>query len=149
MIKIAVLLGTQEFEFNRIYKYLSKLSGEYKIFIQRKDKTKIDFKYYIIDDYNYDEVIHKADVCIVHGGAGTIFKCLNENKKIIIFPRLKKYNEHIDDHQKELADKITKMGLAIKATNNIQSDIEIAIKYKNKKYKNNFKNKVFLSKIQT
>ena len=52
MIKIAVLLGTQEFEFNRIYKYLSKLSGEYKIFIQRKDKTKIDFKYYIIDDYN-------------------------------------------------------------------------------------------------
>ena len=67
-----------------------------KIFIQRKDKTKIDFEYYIIDDYNYDEVIHNADVCIVHGGAGTIFKCLNENKKIIIFPRLKKYDEHVD-----------------------------------------------------
>lgn len=43
----------------------------------------------------YDE----ADVIITHAGAGTIYKLLEKNKKIIVFPN----SDRIDKHQFEIA----------------------------------------------
>ena len=40
---------------------------------------------------------------ILHGGVGTIMQGLRINKPIIVVPRLKAYNEHVDDHQLEAA----------------------------------------------
>ena len=54
------------------------------------------------------ELYEKARVIVTHGGAGTILTLSNFNKKIIVVPRLKKFNEHVDDHQLELAEFLEK-----------------------------------------
>ena len=57
--------------------------------------------------------IRDSDIIITHGGIGTIVESLNENKIIIIVPRLKRYNEAIDDHQCEIMDKLSECNVII------------------------------------
>ena len=50
----------------------------------------------------------EATLIITHGGVGSIVSALKKNKKVIVVPRLKKYNEHIDDHQLEIVEEFKK-----------------------------------------
>ena len=43
----------------------------------------------------YDE----ARIVITHGGPASFMAALERNKTPIVMPRLKKYNEHVNDHQ--------------------------------------------------
>lgn len=43
--------------------------------------------------------IMEADIVVSHGASGSIMKALNAGKKVIAVTRLKKYGEHINDHQ--------------------------------------------------
>jgi len=52
----------------------------------------------ILDLYKTSRVI------ITHAGAGTLLTLFNYKKHIIVVPRLKRFNEVIDDHQLELAE---------------------------------------------
>lgn len=45
----------------------------------------------------------KSDLVITHSGVGTIINAINLKKPIIVFPRLKMYKEHVDNHQLEIA----------------------------------------------
>lgn len=45
----------------------------------------------------------KAVVVVTHAGAGVLLNVLEQGTPIVVVPRLKKYGEHIDDHQSELA----------------------------------------------
>ena len=47
----------------------------------------------------FETIFNSADIIIAHAGMGTILTALKLNKKLIIFPRLSKYNEHRNDHQ--------------------------------------------------
>ena len=49
------------------------------------------------------ELCKNARIIVSHAGAGSILTVFYYMKPIIIIPRLKKLNEHIDDHQLELA----------------------------------------------
>ncbi len=51
-----------------------------------------------------------ADLVVSHCSTGTILnaKSLRPFKPTVVVPRLKKYNEHVDDHQLELAELIDK-----------------------------------------
>ena len=60
----------------------------------------------IIGESELDEYINKAKVIITHAGAGSIFKSIMAGKKIIVMAR-KRYGEMIDDHQLELAKKLS------------------------------------------
>ena len=42
-------------------------------------------------------------IVIAHSGVGSIIRAINSNKPVIVYPRLAKYREHIDDHQLEIA----------------------------------------------
>jgi UDP-N-acetylglucosamine transferase subunit ALG13 len=48
-------------------------------------------------------MIKKADIVIAHSGVGSIISALSSNKPVVVFPRLAKYKEHIDDHQLDIA----------------------------------------------
>ena len=48
--------------------------------------------------------ISNSHVVISHGGAGTIFQCLQNNKIPIIIPRLSNYDEHINEFYDEVND---------------------------------------------
>jgi UDP-N-acetylglucosamine transferase subunit ALG13 len=49
------------------------------------------------------KLIAAADIIITHAGAGCIIDSLVAGKPTIVFPRLKKFGEHTDDHQLEIA----------------------------------------------
>lgn len=49
-----------------------------------------------------------ADLIISHAGAGSVIDLLTSNKNFILFPRLKKYSEAVDDHQLELCEAFEK-----------------------------------------
>jgi UDP-N-acetylglucosamine transferase subunit ALG13 len=66
--------------------------------------------------YEFDEfetLLNKADLIITHGGAGSIAGALERGKPLIIVPRRKKYHEHTNDHQLELASALEKNRRAI------------------------------------
>jgi UDP-N-acetylglucosamine transferase subunit ALG13 len=60
------------------------------------------------DEFN--NLLKKADIIITHGGVGSILNAIKLGKKVIAVPRLKKYDEHINDHQLQVIEKMTKEG---------------------------------------
>jgi len=59
----------------------------------------------------HQKYLENSKVVISHAGAGTIFQCLNLNKRPIVIPRLKKFDEHVNDHQLDLALKLKDLNL--------------------------------------
>ncbi len=107
---IFVILGTQKFQLNRLLKTLDQYVE--KGVIQDKIIAQIGYSDYLPKRYEYveflnkeefDAMIQKADVIISHSGVGSIISALNAKKPVIVYPRLAKYREHIDDHQMEIA----------------------------------------------
>ena len=105
---ILVLLGTQKQQFNRLLSYLEDIDVKDDIIIQ-KGYTTYNGKYKsFMFDNNLNLIIKKSDIIITHGGIGSIMECLEFKKKVIVVPRLKKYNEHVDNHQLEIVNSIKK-----------------------------------------
>ena len=115
---ILVITGTQNFQFSRLIEQIDLINMSkklpYEVFAQIGTST------YIPKSFNYIkfvtrthliDLINKAKIIISHGGSASIITALKLNKKIISVPRLKKYNEHVDDHQLELLVKLKQKGL--------------------------------------
>lgn len=73
-----------------------------------------------------EELYRNARIIVGHAGVGTITKALEYNKPMILVPRLKKYKEHINDHQLEIAEELEKEGTTT-VVYNIE-DLESALK---------------------
>ena len=58
----------------------------------------------------YDMRIGKATMLISHAGAGTIALALRYHKPLLVVPRLKRFNEHVNDHQVATARKFEELG---------------------------------------
>jgi UDP-N-acetylglucosamine--N-acetylmuramyl-(pentapeptide) pyrophosphoryl-undecaprenol N-acetylglucosamine transferase len=56
------------------------------------------------------ELIEAADVVVSHAGVGSIMCALRAGHVPIVFPRLKRYAETVDDHQAELAEALEVRG---------------------------------------
>lgn len=50
-------------------------------------------------------------VVVCHAGVGSILIALEHRKPVIAVPRRKKYGEHVDDHQLDIAGEMEKEGL--------------------------------------
>lgn len=111
-MKIFVTLGTQKFQFDRLLKKLDELIEQGKI---KKEELTVQCVYSEYQPKNFEmfamkpqneieDIMNSVDLVITHSGTGSIITSLKLGKKIIIAPRLKKYGEHVDDHQVELAD---------------------------------------------
>lgn len=53
-----------------------------------------------------DDVMNQADLIITHGGPATFMAALSKGKKVIVVPRLKRYEEHVNDHQLEFVNAV-------------------------------------------
>ena len=60
-----------------------------------------EIKKYIID----------SSFVITHAGVGTIMECVEHNKEIVVLPRKEEYEEHVNNHQEEIASEMEKNGL--------------------------------------
>lgn len=108
---IFVILGTQKFQLNRLLKKLDQYVAQGSL--QEEIIAQIGYSDYLPKRYQYvefldknefDGMIQKADLVIVHSGVGSIISALSANKPVLVFPRLAKYKEHIDDHQLDIAN---------------------------------------------
>ena len=117
---ILVLLGTQNNSFHRLLEEVEKNIDNGNIkeeVIVQKGYTKFESKKMTL--YNQmplDEIISlidKADLVITHGGVGSIITAIEKNKKVIAIPRLKKYKEHVNDHQLEIIKSFDELGYII------------------------------------
>jgi UDP-N-acetylglucosamine transferase subunit ALG13 len=61
--------------------------------------------------------ITQADVVISHAGVGSILCAIRVGHTPVIFPRLKRFGETVDDHQAELAEALAAQGSAVVAWN--------------------------------
>jgi UDP-N-acetylglucosamine transferase subunit ALG13 len=120
---IFVSLGTQPNQFSRLLKELEELIKIYNIqdeIIVQIGHTKYESKlfkaYDFMDSSIFEEFMDKADVIISHAGSGSLFSAIKRGKKIIAVARLEKYKEHQDNHQTELARKLSQEGYLINGT---------------------------------
>lgn len=108
---ILVLLGTQHNEFSRLLQKIEEciLNGgiKEKVIVQAGFTKFSSNNMEIFDLIPLDELekmVSEANFIITHGGVGSILTALNKNKKVIAVPRLSKFNEHVNDHQKQIVD---------------------------------------------
>lgn len=106
LVLIFVCVGSRNYQFNRLFIEIDRLCEEgvikEEIFAQIGTSTykPKNFQYKdFLSPEDFEEKIKKADIVISHGASGSIMKALNLGKKVIAVTRLKKYGEHINDHQ--------------------------------------------------
>ena len=114
---ILVMLGTQKNDFSRLLKEIEKCieDGTIKepVIVQagstkfKTDKMQI---FDLIAREELDKKKEEASLIITHGGVGSIVGALKMNKKVIAVPRLKEFNEHVNDHQKQIVENFDKQG---------------------------------------
>lgn len=107
---IFVILGSQKFQFNRVLQYLDKLIEEGSI--NEDVFAQIGHSSYLPKLYNFERFLDRADflkkieeaeIIVTHSGTGAIVSSLKACKKVITMPRLKEYDEHVDNHQLQIA----------------------------------------------
>ena len=116
---IFVILGTHELEFKRLLKYLKDMDIKEEVIIQSGNTNFTSNKYKVIpflDQNDFNKYIKESTLVITHGGVGSILTALRHKKKVITMPRLSKYNEHNDDHQLEICNKLSKEGYTMNCT---------------------------------
>jgi UDP-N-acetylglucosamine--N-acetylmuramyl-(pentapeptide) pyrophosphoryl-undecaprenol N-acetylglucosamine transferase len=60
--------------------------------------------------------LREADVVVTHAGVGTILQLLEEGVFPVVVPRDKKRNEHVDNHQYQIAELVEKLGIGMVLT---------------------------------
>jgi UDP-N-acetylglucosamine transferase subunit ALG13 len=59
------------------------------------------------------EFILAADAVVCHAGVGTIMTVLESGRRPVVIPRLRRYGEHVDDHQQQLATELESSGIVV------------------------------------
>ena len=150
---IFVTLGTQEKTFERVLKAMDKSieKGEIKEkVIVQAGNTKYESKNMEILDLispdKFQQLVDECDLLITHGGVGSILSAVKQGKKVIAAPRLKKYNEHVNDHQKQIIKEFAKDGYIIELEDmdKLGEALQKAKKFKPKKFKSHTKEMINL-----
>lgn len=112
-----VTVGTHTQSFNRLLKKVDDLVGNGKI----KEKVIMQIgnssyrpknvEWFSFTSFDRLKTIYKnSNMIITHGGAGSILNGLSNGKPVITVPRLKKFDEHVNDHQLDLVRILAEKG---------------------------------------
>ena len=142
---IFVTLGTNDKSFKRLldaFEREIKLGNIKDKVVVQSGFTKYESNYMqVIDLMSMQEFknnIEKCDLLVTHGGVGTILDGLKLGKKIIAFPRLSKYKEHVNDHQVEIINEFYKEGYILTGdVKNLKEIIDNSKTFTPKPYKSN------------
>jgi len=106
---IFVTVGNHYQGFDRLIKKMDEIAGKVdeKIIMQigHTKYKPVNAEYFSFVD-SFEEILRlnkDSRVVVSHAGAGSIVTALQQKTPVIVVPRLKKYNEHMNDHQSEIA----------------------------------------------
>ena len=139
---IFVTLGTQDKHFPRLLEAVEQLNLNEKIIAQTgstdfKSKKMEIHKFLSQDEFN--KYMKEERIIITHAGVGTIIYGLNLGKTMIVAPRLKKYGEHVNDHQLQILETFSKDGyiIPLEDFSKLEEKLEEAKNFKPKKFVSN------------
>lgn len=119
---IFVTVGSRNYPFDRLFKKLDSLYEDGVLtdeMFAQIGTSKYVPKHFEYRDYispqEFDERVEKADIIVSHGASGSIMNALNKGKKVIAVSRLKKYGEHINDHQIQNNEALSANGYVLMA----------------------------------
>jgi len=120
---ILVSVGTMGYDFSRFLQIIDELCDENVIEgshiiaqIGVNSYSPKNFKSFdFITHDEYENYLKDADYIITHAGTGSVIPPLKMGKKLILFPRLAEFSEHLDNHQSELADLLEREGYVLVA----------------------------------
>ena len=125
LMKVLVSFGSKKKKkFTRLFKIIDELCVE-NVLDGNQVIAQVGFDNYqseqykcfdMIADEEFKKLIDEADLIIAHAGTGTVISSIKKRKKVIVFPRMAKYDEHYDDHQLELAALFARQGYVLQAT---------------------------------
>ena len=150
---IFVTLGTQDKTFERLLIAIDKAIEKGEItdrVVVQAGNTKYESKnmeiFDLISPDEFNKLVDECDLLITHGGTGSILSAVKKGKKVIAAARLKKYKEHVNDHQKQIIKEFEKEGylVELKDFNQVGKTIKKAQKFKPKKFKSNTENMINL-----
>ena len=146
---ILVTLGTQDKQFKRLLDSIQEQINigniKEKVVVQA-GYTKYESNdmeiFNLIEREKFSKLISECDLLITHGGVGSIITGLQNNKKVIVAPRLAKYNEHMNDHQLQITENFSNAGYIMKycENDNLGEILKKINKFKPKKFKSNTDN---------
>ncbi|MXR40764.1 beta-1,4-galactosyltransferase [Halobaculum sp. WSA2] len=101
-------VGTHDQSFNRLLAGLDELADDYDEIVAQVGHSTyrpehiqwFDF----VSESKINEYYQNASVVVGHAGAGTILTALSYRKPLVLMPRRKQYDEHLDNHQLELTE---------------------------------------------
>jgi UDP-N-acetylglucosamine transferase subunit ALG13 len=117
---IFVALGTQDLPFNRLLRAMDDLvaSGAVSepVFAQTgfSDYAPVHYSYNNMMPFDdFARKLQECDIFVSHGGTGSLVQGLKLGKRVVAAARLRKYGEHVDDHQQEIIRVFSDAGLLI------------------------------------
>jgi beta-1,4-N-acetylglucosaminyltransferase len=118
---IFVTVGMHNQGFERLVRTADELSTrvEEQVIIQHgatQHAPQFAHSFDFADEAEIEKWLSQARVVVSHGGAGSILSALRADKPLVIVPRLRRFEEHIDDHQLELAEALAQQGKAVVVT---------------------------------
>lgn len=66
-----------------------------------------------VDQPTFLQAVKDADVVVTHAGVGSIVTALEQGRPVVAVPRLKRFGEHTDDHQLQIATQLAQAGRII------------------------------------
>jgi UDP-N-acetylglucosamine transferase subunit ALG13 len=112
---IFVSVGTHEAPFDRLLHAVAELRLDEELVVQRGpsevrcDRATTEFEYLPFDQVV--ELVRRARVVVTHAGVGSVMLALSHDKRPVVMARLRELGEHVDDHQLELAQRLSEAGL--------------------------------------
>ncbi len=112
---IFVTVGMHPKGFERLVKEMDRIAGriDEKVIMQiggTKYEPRNASYFAFAPEQEIKELYRSARIVVGHAGVGTILDVLQEGRPMIVVPRLKKYGEHIDDHQSLLLQELAREG---------------------------------------
>jgi len=114
---IFLTVGTYPLQFNRLIAAVdnavgSNVIGE-EVFAQIGQSDfrprHMDFVE-MMEKTEFDCCFEKASGIVSHAGIGTITMAIDRSKALVVMPRLKRFKEHVNDHQLATARKFEELG---------------------------------------
>ena len=112
---IFVSVGTHEAAFDRLLRAVGELRLDEELVVQfgpsavRCERATAEFDYLPFEEMM--ELVRRARVVVTHAGVGSVMLALSNDKRPVVMARLRAFDEHVDDHQLELARRLADAGL--------------------------------------
>ena len=111
---ILVTVGASLFSFDRLIRAVEDLQVSEPLVVQhgpvalaRPDARCVPY----LPLEELASLVREARVVITHAGAGSILLALTNGKRPVVVPRLRRFDETVDDHQLDSARRFAKAGL--------------------------------------